>query len=84
MRVLQDKTGFTVDKLIEAAYDSYLTAFENTPSSILVKAYDGNFSTWCISRKKLAARWVSERLGFQVLTVIDTDICSCVPGDRRF
>ena len=39
IRVLQDKTDFTVESLIAAAYDSYLTWFENTIPA-LVKAYD--------------------------------------------
>jgi acyl-homoserine-lactone acylase len=39
IRVLQDKKDFTLESLIEAAYDSYLTAFaELLPP--LVKAYD--------------------------------------------
>ena len=39
IRVLQDKKDFTVDSLIAAAYDSYLTWFEN-PMPCLVKAWD--------------------------------------------
>ncbi|HUS86825.1 MAG TPA: acylase [Bacteroidales bacterium] len=39
VKVLEGKTDFTIESLIEAAYDPYLTAFEEmTPS--LVKAYD--------------------------------------------
>jgi acyl-homoserine-lactone acylase len=40
VRVLQDKKDFTVDSLIAAAYDSYLTWFEK-PIPCLVKAWDG-------------------------------------------
>jgi acyl-homoserine-lactone acylase len=36
---LQDKKDFTVDSLIDAAYDSYLTWFEK-PNPCLVKAWD--------------------------------------------
>jgi acyl-homoserine-lactone acylase len=43
IRVLQNKKDFTLDSLISAAYDSYLTAFQNlTPA--LVKAWDGTSS----------------------------------------
>jgi acyl-homoserine-lactone acylase len=40
IRVLQDKKDFTLDSLIAAAYDSYLTWFEK-PIPCLVKAWDG-------------------------------------------
>ncbi len=40
IRVLQDKRDFTVDSLIAAAYDSYLTWFEK-PIPCLVRAWDG-------------------------------------------
>ena len=40
IRVLKDKKDFTVDSLIDAAYDSYLTWFEK-PIPCLVKARDG-------------------------------------------
>ena len=39
IRVLQDKKDFTVDSLIAAAYDSYLTWFEK-PIPCLVKAWE--------------------------------------------
>ena len=39
IRVLQDKKDFTLDSLITAAYDSYLTWFEK-PIPALVKAWD--------------------------------------------
>src|SRR6266852_583966 len=39
IRVLQDKRDFTVDSLIAAAYDSYLTWFEK-PVPALIKAWD--------------------------------------------
>jgi acyl-homoserine-lactone acylase len=39
IRVLQDKKDFTVDSLISAAYDSYLTWFEK-PIPCLVKVWD--------------------------------------------
>ena len=39
IRVLQDKKDFTVDSLVAAAYDSYLTWFEK-PIPCLVKAWD--------------------------------------------
>jgi acyl-homoserine-lactone acylase len=39
IRVLQDKKDFTVDSLMAAAYDSYLTWFEK-PISCLMKAWD--------------------------------------------
>jgi acyl-homoserine-lactone acylase len=39
IRVLQDKKDFTVDSLIAAAYDSYLTWFEK-PIPCLIKAWD--------------------------------------------
>jgi acyl-homoserine-lactone acylase len=40
IRVLQDKKDFTVDSLMAAAYDSYLTWFEK-PIPCVVKAWDG-------------------------------------------
>ena len=40
IRVLQDKKDFTVDSLVAAAYDSYLTWFER-PIPCLAKAWDG-------------------------------------------
>jgi acyl-homoserine-lactone acylase len=39
IRVLKDKTDFTLDSLIEAAYDSYLPWFEK-PLPALIKAWD--------------------------------------------
>ena len=39
IRVLQDKKDFTVDSLVAAAYDSYLTWFEK-PMPCLLKAWD--------------------------------------------
>ncbi len=39
VRVLQNRKDFTLEKLIEAAYDSYLIAFEDMIPA-LVKAYD--------------------------------------------
>jgi acyl-homoserine lactone acylase PvdQ len=39
IRVLQNRKDFTVDSLIAAAYDSYLTWFEK-PIPVLVKAWD--------------------------------------------
>jgi acyl-homoserine-lactone acylase len=39
IRVLENRTDFTLDSLIEAAYDSYLTAFEDLIPPLL-KAYD--------------------------------------------
>jgi acyl-homoserine-lactone acylase len=39
IRVLKDKKDFTIDSLIDAAYDSYLTWFEK-PIPCLVKAWD--------------------------------------------
>lgn len=39
IRVLKDKKDFTVDSLIDAAYDSYLTWFEK-PIPCLLKAWD--------------------------------------------
>src|SRR5580698_3236432 len=40
IRVLQDKHDFTVDSLLAAAYDSYLTWFDK-PLPALIRAYDG-------------------------------------------
>ena len=40
IRVLENRTDFTVDLLVEAAYDSYLTAFEQLLPRVLA-AYDG-------------------------------------------
>jgi acyl-homoserine lactone acylase PvdQ len=40
IRVLKDKKDFTVDSLVAAAYDSYLTWFEK-PVPCLVKAWEG-------------------------------------------
>ncbi|MCY4356441.1 MAG: penicillin acylase family protein [Gammaproteobacteria bacterium] len=41
VRVLQDKTDFTLDSLIEAAYDSYLPFFENlVPDLLFITAVD--------------------------------------------
>jgi acyl-homoserine-lactone acylase len=39
IRVLQGKTDFTIESLIDASYDSYLTAFEDLIPSLL-RAYD--------------------------------------------
>ena len=39
IRVLQDKKDFTLDSLVAAAYDSYLTWFEK-PMPALIKAWD--------------------------------------------
>lgn len=44
IKVLEDKTDFTLDTLISAAYDSYLTAFEPL-LPLLFKAYDNKATT---------------------------------------
>ena len=41
IRVLKDKKDFTLDSLIAAAFDSYLTWFEK-PMPALIKAFDGS------------------------------------------
>ncbi|MEQ8413849.1 MAG: acylase [Imperialibacter sp.] len=41
VRVLEGKTNFTLDRLIEAAYDPYLVGFENLVPSV-VQAYEGS------------------------------------------
>ncbi|MEQ9375130.1 MAG: acylase [Imperialibacter sp.] len=41
VRVLEGKTNFTLDNLIEAAYDPYLVGFENLVPSV-VQAYEGS------------------------------------------
>ncbi len=43
-RVLKRESSFTLDKLIAAAYDPYLVAFENLVPS-LIEAYEANGST---------------------------------------
>ena len=56
IRVLRDKTDFTIESLIEASYDSYLTAFEDLIPSLL-RAYDRTSSS-----SSLKAR-LSEQIG---------------------
>ncbi|MFC2096880.1 acylase [Bacteroidota bacterium] len=53
VRVLKNKNDFTLDKLIEAAYDSYLPAFENMIPA-LVSAYDKVSLTNANVKEKLA------------------------------
>lgn len=53
VRVLQDSTNFTLEKLIAAAYDSYLPAFESLIPA-LVKEYDA-LSAQDSMRLRLAA-----------------------------
>ena len=50
--VLENASGFTVDKLIDAAYDSYLPAFDKSIPA-LVKAYDRIAATTPAVRRKL-------------------------------
>ena len=38
VRVLQDRSDFTIDRLIEAAYDPTLTAFEDLIPALLITA----------------------------------------------
>ena len=40
IRVLEGRTGFTLDGLVEAAFDTYMTGFEE-PIPALLAAYDG-------------------------------------------
>jgi acyl-homoserine-lactone acylase len=56
VRVLQDKKDFTVNSLIAAAYDSYLTWFEK-PIPALIKAWDEMPTTDPLKAK------VSEQIG---------------------
>ena len=50
IRVLQDKKDFTLDSLVSAAYDSYLTWFEK-PIPALVKAWDQTPATDSLKAK---------------------------------
>ena len=56
IRVLQGKTDFTIEGLIDASYDSYLTAFENLIPSLL-RAYDRTSASSSLKAK------LSEQIG---------------------
>lgn len=53
VRVLDREKQFTLDKLIDAAFDPYLAAFKNLIPS-LVKAYEAEKSSFSASRTKTA------------------------------
>jgi acyl-homoserine-lactone acylase len=65
VRVLQNRKDFTLEKLIKAAYDPYLTAFEKLIPS-LVKAYD---------KKSLTDKALKKSLEGPIGVLRDWDLC---------
>ncbi len=53
VRVLKDSSGFTLEKLLETAYDSYLPAFEKTIPA-LVRAFDESNVSDPVLRSRLS------------------------------
>jgi acyl-homoserine-lactone acylase len=91
IRVLENKKDFTLDSLIAAAYDSYLTWFEK-PISALVKAWDQRSATDPLKAKlsdQIALlrawdlRWSATSVPTSVAVFWGEDIQRKVAGDAR-
>jgi acyl-homoserine-lactone acylase len=91
IRVLENKKDFTLDSLIAAAYDSYLTWFEK-PIPALVKAWDQRSATDPLKAKlsdQIALlrawdlRWSATSVPTTVAVFWGEDIQRKVTGDAR-
>jgi acyl-homoserine-lactone acylase len=91
IRVLQNKKNFTLDGLIAAAYDSYLTWFEN-PMPALIRAWDQTPATNPLKAKvadqiavlrKWDLRWGATSIPTALAVYWGQDIQSGVRGQAR-
>ncbi len=89
--VLQDKTDFTLESLIEAAYDSYLTAFEPMIPA-LMRAVDRAPATDPLKMdmsgqievlRDWDLRWGVESVATSLATYWATELMRSVGGDAR-
>ena len=91
IRVLQDKQDFTVDSLISAAYDNYLTWFEK-PIPCLVKAWDDapadnplktKLSGQIDALRKWDTRWAASSVPTSLAIFWGEDIQKRIGADAR-
>jgi acyl-homoserine-lactone acylase len=91
IRVLENKKDFTVDSLIAAAYDSYLTWFEK-PIPALIKAWDRSPATDALKTKLSGQigllrawdlRWSGGSVPTSLAVFWGEDIQRKVSGDSR-
>ncbi len=91
IRVLEGKTGFTVDSLIAAAYDSYLTWFDK-PLPALLKAWDAapaadpvkaGLAEQIAALRKWDHRWAVDSVPTSLAVFWGEDVRRRVAGDAR-
>ncbi len=91
IRVLQDRKDFTIDSLIAAAYDSYLTWFDK-PLPALLKAWDGAPSSNPLKAKlaeqiavlrKWDHRWSAESIATSLAVFWGAEVQRRAGGGRR-
>jgi acyl-homoserine-lactone acylase len=89
--VLEDKKDFTLETLIDAAYDSYLTAFEPLLPPLL-RAYDqaastnpqkGQLSEQIDVLRDWDLRWGTESVATSLATYWATDLFASLGADAR-
>ena len=73
IRVLQDKKDFTLDTLITAAYDSYLTAFADLIPPLL-RAYDQLSDASPLKASVEGSDRDAARLGSAMVGVVGPDL----------
>ena len=89
--VLQDKTDFTLESLIDAAFDSYLTAFEPLIPALLrsvdrtpgADALEAQMSEQIDVLRGWDLRWGSESVATSLAIYWATDLLQRVAGDAR-
>jgi len=91
IRVLQEKKDFTVDSLITAAYDSYLTWFDK-PIPCLVKAWEGAPADNALKAKlseqidvlrKWDMRWAADSVATSLAVFWGEDIQKRIGAEAR-
>jgi acyl-homoserine-lactone acylase len=91
VRVLENKKDFTLDGLIAAAYDSYLTWFEK-PMPALIKAWDatpdsnplkGKTADQIAVLRKWDLRWGADSVATSLAVFWGTDVQRSIGGGRR-
>jgi len=91
VRVLEGKTDFTLNSLIEAAYDSYLTGFEALIPAVL-RAYDGTSASDPLKQEMAEQiqalrdwdlRWSAESVPTSLAIFLGDELMPLVRRDAR-
>jgi len=91
MMLLEDKTDFTLNSLIDAAYDSYLTGFQALIPAVL-SAYDGTpagdpakaeLANQIAELRAWDLRWAEESIPTSLAIFLGDELMQTVRGDAR-